>query len=122
MFFSKEGCGCGHHGEEHHCRHEFGEGSHCHHEHGEHGMGCHHGDGCHGEGHHHCHREENNDDEQGCYGHGGRREGAGRKKNCERIPFNRRLSEESINLIKDYAAKNNITETEALERAIQSLK
>lgn len=120
MFFSREGCGCGHHGEEHRCRHENGEGSHnCH---GEHGMGCHHGEGCHGEGHHHCHREESADDERGCCGHGGRREGAGRKKNCERIPFNRRLSEESINLIKDYAAKNNITETEALERAIQSLK
>ena len=44
------------------------------------------------------------------------------KKNCERIPFNRRLSEESINLIKEYAQKNNITETEALEKAIQSLK
>ncbi len=109
MFFSREGCGCGHHGEEHHCRHEFeGEGSHCNH-----------GEGCHGEGHHHCHKEEG---QNGCCGHGGRRQGAGRKKNCEKIPYNRRLSEESVNLIKEFAARNNITETEALERAIQSLK
>lgn len=112
MFFSREGCGCGHHGEEHHCRHEFeGENSQCNH-----------GEGCHGEGHHHCHREEGGDNERGCCGHGGRRHGAGRKKNCEKIPYNRRLSEDSINLIKEFAAKNNITETEALERAIQSLK
>ncbi|CCY25125.1 unknown [Brachyspira sp. CAG:484] len=102
MFFTREGCGghCGHNTEGHHCRHE--------HEHGE--------------GHHHCHHEEADGHSRGCCGHGGRREGAGRKKNCERIPFNRRLSEESINLIKEYAQKNNITETEALEKAIQSLK
>lgn len=118
MFFTKEGCDghCGHNHEEgHHCRHEGEHNGHCS-----------------GEGHHHCRHGEEASEEHVCCGHnheeghrcahGGRREGAGRKKNCERIPFNRRLSEESINLIKEYAQKNNITETEALEKAIQSLK
>ncbi len=106
MFFEKKGCEkqCRHNGEEHQCRHE------------------HNGEHCHVEGHCHHHGEKEGNRGHGCCGHGGRREGAGRKKNCEKIPFNRRLSEESINLIKEFARQNNITETEALERAIQSLK
>lgn len=83
---------------------------------------CHHGEGhCH-EGHcgnseHQCgsHKHE------GC-GRGGRRENAGRKCENLRIPFNRRLSEDSINILKEYAAKHEITETEALETAICKLK
>lgn len=83
---------------------------------------CHHGEGhCH-EGHcgnseHQCgsHKHE------GC-GRGGRRENAGRKCENPRIPFNRRLSEDAINTLKEYAAKHEITETEALETAISKLK
>lgn len=83
---------------EHHCHHEHG---HC----GEHSEGHHCGGGCHGS-------------EKGW---GGKREGAGRKCENPKIPFNRRLSEESINKLKEYAATNGITETEALEKAIQNL-
>lgn len=90
---------------------------------------CHgHGEGCQHNGEHHCHGEghchHGGDGHGGCHGKGGwggRRENAGRKCENPRIPFNRRLSEESINKLKEYAANNGITETEALERAIQSL-
>ncbi len=101
------------------------EHNHCNHEHGH----CNHGEGCHGEGHHcegrgehHCqgHGEGHCGQGQGC-GRGGRREGAGRKCDGKRIPFNRRLSEEAIQRIKDYAAEHNITETEALEVAVKKL-
>ena len=54
-------------------------------------------------------------------GRGGKREGAGRKCENPKIPFNRRLNEELINKLKTYASENGITETEALERAIQNL-
>ena len=58
MFFTREGCGshCGHNEEGHQCRHE------------------------HGEGEHHCHNGEASGHGRGCCGHGGRRDGAGRKK------------------------------------------
>ncbi len=94
----------------HNCEHE-----HCNHQHGN--CGHHHGEGCHNHEHgHQCHHGE----KEGCQW-GGKREGAGRKCENPKIPFNRRLSEESINKIKTYAAENNITETEALERAIKNL-
>ena len=78
----------------------------------------------HGEGHCHGHGEEHNCHGGGCHGKGqwgGRREGAGRKCENPKIPFNRRLNEELINKLKTYASENGITETEALERAIQNL-
>lgn len=78
----------------------------------------------HGEGHCHGHGEEHNCHGGGCHGKGhwgGRREGAGRKCENPKIPFNRRLNEELINKLKTYALENGITETEALERAIQNL-
>ena len=98
---------------------------HCNHEHGN----CHGGEGCHNEGHHcegghnchghgdgHCHNSQG----KGC-GWGGKRDGAVRKCEGKRIPFNRRLSEDAIQRIKDYAIEHNITETEALETAIKNL-
>lgn len=114
---------CNHDHEE--CRH--GEG--CGHNHGD---GCHHGENCHGEGKH-C---DNNNGEHNCHGHGeghchggegkgcgwgGRRDGAGRKCENKKIPFNRRLSEAAIQKIKDYAAEHDISETEALEIAVKNL-
>ena len=90
--------------------------------------GCHnHGEHCNHEGHGHCHGEHHchgGEGHGGCHGKGswgGKRENAGRKCENPRIPFNRRLSEETINKLKEYAAENGITETEALERAIQNL-
>ena len=95
----------------HECNHEH----HCNHE----GHNCGHGEGhCHGHGEgHNCHGG-------GCHGKGqwgGKREGAGRKCENPKIPFNRRLNEELINKLKTYASENGITETEALEREIQNL-
>lgn len=50
---------------------------------------------------------------------GGKRECAGRKKTCKRkVPFNRRVNEDILNILRDYSAKYGITETEALESAI----
>ena len=50
---------------------------------------------------------------------GGRRECAGRKKTClNKISFNRRINESILNILKDYAKRHNMTETEALESAI----
>ncbi len=101
---------------------------HCNHEHGN----CHHGEGCHREGHtcenhngeHKCGHGEGHchggGEGKGC-GWGGKRDGAGRKCENKRIPFNRRLSEDAIQRIKDYAAEHNVSETEALEIAIKNL-
>lgn len=50
---------------------------------------------------------------------GGKRECAGRKKTClNKISFNRRINENIINILKDYAKRHNMTETEAIESAI----
>lgn len=50
---------------------------------------------------------------------GGQRANAGRKRTClKKIPFNRRINENILNILKNYALKHNITETEALESAI----
>lgn len=50
---------------------------------------------------------------------GGKREFAGRKKTCrKKIPFNRRINEDVLNILKEYAQNHNMTETEALESAI----
>ena len=50
---------------------------------------------------------------------GGKRECAGRKKTClNKISFNRRINENILNILKDYAKRHNMTETEALESAI----
>lgn len=91
----------------------------------EHGEACNHEGHCGHNGEHHCHGGGKGQCHGGgCHGKGGwggRRENAGRKCENPRIPFNRRLSEESINKLKEYAAANGITETEALERAIQAL-
>ena len=47
---------------------------------------------------------------------GGKRKDAGRKKTClKKVPFNRRIDE---NILKEYAQKHNLTETQALESAI----
>ena len=80
----------------HECNHEH----HCNHE----GHNCGHGEGhCHGHGEgHNCHGG-------GCHGKGqwgGKREGAGRKCENPKIPFNRRLNEELINKLKTYALEN----------------
>lgn len=50
---------------------------------------------------------------------GGKREQAGRKKTClKKIPFNRRINENILNILKDYAKRHGLTDTEALESAI----
>lgn len=50
---------------------------------------------------------------------GGKREFAGRKKTCrKKIQFNRRINEDVLNILKEYAQNHNMTETEALESAI----
>lgn len=53
------------------------------------------------------------------YSWGGKRNCAGRKKTCtNKVPFNRRINENILNILKAYAQKHDITETEALESAI----
>ena len=50
---------------------------------------------------------------------GGKRNSAGRKKTClNKVSFNRRLNESVLNILRKYAKEYEITETEALERAI----
>ena len=50
---------------------------------------------------------------------GGKRECAGRKRTClKKVPFNRRIDEKILIILKEYAKKYNLTETEALESAI----
>src|SRR5574344_364132 len=50
---------------------------------------------------------------------GGRRAFAGRKRTCsKKVPFNRRINENILNILKDYAARYEMTDTEALESAI----
>ena len=52
-------------------------------------------------------------------GWGGKREQAGRKKSClKKVPFNRRINENILNILRDYAKRHNLTDTEALESAI----
>ena len=50
---------------------------------------------------------------------GGKREQAGRKKTCSnKVPFNRRINENILSILKNYANLHEITVTEALESAI----
>ena len=50
---------------------------------------------------------------------GGKREQAGRKKTClKKVPFNRRINENILNILRDCAKRHNLTDTEALESAI----
>ena len=50
---------------------------------------------------------------------GGKRLNAGRKKTCSlKIPFNRRINKNILEILKNFASAHNITETEALESAI----
>ena len=50
---------------------------------------------------------------------GGKRISAGRKRTCiKKVPFNRRINENVLNILRAYALSQNITETEALESAI----
>lgn len=50
---------------------------------------------------------------------GGRRDNAGRKRTCtKKVPFNRRISENILNILCEFAQSHNMTETEALESAI----
>ena len=50
---------------------------------------------------------------------GGKRASAGRKRTClKKVPFNRRINENILKILRVYAQNHNITETEALESAI----
>ena len=50
---------------------------------------------------------------------GGRRLNAGRKKTClKKVPFNRRINEDVLKILKEYALAHNMTDTQALESAI----
>ena len=60
---------------------------------------------------------ENNYNKSKCWG--GKRECAGRKRTCrKKVPFNRRINEDVLKILREYAQNHNITETEALENAI----
>lgn len=53
---------------------------------------------------------------------GGKRQNAGRPKQCVRkISYTRRLSQDVLDKLKAYARENNLSETEALEKAIENL-
>lgn len=53
------------------------------------------------------------------YSWGGKREQSGRKKTClKKVPFNRRINENILNILKNYAISHNMTDTQALESAI----
>ena len=61
--------------------------------------------------------KESNFKQNKCWG--GKRECAGRKKTCrKKVPFNRRINEDVLNILREYAQSHNMTETEALESAI----
>ncbi len=50
---------------------------------------------------------------------GGKRMNAGRKRTClQKVPYNRRINANILEILKNYANKHGITETEALESAI----
>ena len=50
---------------------------------------------------------------------GGKRFNAGRKRTClKKVPFNRRINENILGILRDYAMSHNMTDTEALESAI----
>ena len=50
---------------------------------------------------------------------GGKRLQAGRKKTClKKVPFNRRINENILNILKEYARNHGMSDTEALESAI----
>lgn len=50
---------------------------------------------------------------------GGKRINAGRKRTClQKVPYNRRINANILEILKNYANKHGITETEALESAI----
>ncbi len=54
-----------------------------------------------------------------CKKWGGKREFSGRKKICyKKVPFNRRINADVLLILKNYAQKYGINETEALEAAI----
>lgn len=54
-----------------------------------------------------------------CSKWGGCRFSSGRKKTCtKKISYNRRINSDIINILKDYAFRHNLTETQALENAI----
>ncbi len=50
---------------------------------------------------------------------GGKRNNAGRKRTClKKVPFNRRINENVLKILRAYALSHNLTETETLESAI----
>lgn len=50
---------------------------------------------------------------------GGKRFNAGRKRTClKKVPFNRRINENILNILRTYASAHGMTDTEALESAI----
>ena len=60
---------------------------------------------------------ENCFDKNKCWG--GKREYAGRKRTCrKKVSFNRRINEDVLNILREYAQNHNMTDTEALECAI----
>lgn len=54
-----------------------------------------------------------------CSKWGGKRKDSGRKKTClNKVPFNRRINEKILDILKEYAIKYGLSDTEALESAI----
>ena len=61
--------------------------------------------------------KKNNCNKNKCWG--GKRECAGRKRICrKKVSFNRRINEDILNILREYAQNHNMTDTEALECAI----
>ena len=61
--------------------------------------------------------KKNNCNKNKCWG--GKRECAGRKRICrKKVSFNRRINEDVLNILREYAQNHNMTDTEALECAI----
>ena len=61
--------------------------------------------------------KKNNCNKNKCWG--GKRECAGRKRICrKKVSFNRRINEDVLNILIEYAQNHNMTDTEALECAI----
>lgn len=61
--------------------------------------------------------KKNNCNKNNCWG--GKRECAGRKRTCrKKVSFNRRINEDVLNILREYARNHNMTDTEALECAI----
>ena len=65
--------------------------------------------------------KESNFKQNKCWG--GKRECAGRKKTCrKKVPFNRRINEDVLNILREYAQSHNMTERQTFTPDEDSLQ